>query len=195
MGGVFLITGIPASGKSTVAQALAERLPRSAHIRGDAFRRMIVGGRAGPVSGHHGLQHSGHHGRHHGGDLEDGPDEETLRQMRLRHSLAAASADGYAAAGFTPVLQDVILGDELPRTIALLRTRPLHVVALVPPPRAVAAREAARAKRVYDSVVTPARLDHALRSGTPRIGLWLDTGEQTPEETVDTILRHAGPTG
>ncbi|MFJ4847990.1 AAA family ATPase [Streptomyces sp. NPDC088733] len=177
---MFLITGIPASGKSTVAQALAERLPRSAHIRGGAFRRMIVGGRAEPVPADHD---------------DEGPGEETLRQLRLRHSLAAASADAYAAAGFTPVLQDVILGDELPRTIALLRTRPLHVVVLVPPPGAVAAREAARAKRVYDDVVTPARLDRALRSGTPRIGLWLDTGEQSPEQTVDTILRHAGPTG
>ncbi|MDX3075079.1 AAA family ATPase [Streptomyces sp. NPDC088354] len=183
---MFLITGIPASGKSTVAQALAERLPRSAHIRGNVFRRMIVGGRAEPAPGHPG---------HPGDEHDDGPDEEALRQMRLRYALAAASADAYAAAGFTPVLQDVILGDELPRTIALLRTRPLHVVVLVPPPRAVAAREAARAKRAYDAVVTPARLDRALRSGTPRIGLWLDTGEQTPQETVDTILRHAGPTG
>ncbi len=35
------MTGISASGKSTVAQALAERLPRSAHVRGDTYRRMI----------------------------------------------------------------------------------------------------------------------------------------------------------
>lgn len=43
---VYLITGIQAAGKSTVAQALAERLPRSAHVRGDTFRRFIIGGRA-----------------------------------------------------------------------------------------------------------------------------------------------------
>ena len=43
---VILITGIMAAGKSTVAQHLAERLPRSVHLRGDVFRRMIVGGRA-----------------------------------------------------------------------------------------------------------------------------------------------------
>lgn len=42
---VFLLTGNMASGKSTVAQLLAERLPRAAHVRGDAFRRMIVTGR------------------------------------------------------------------------------------------------------------------------------------------------------
>ncbi|MET9879703.1 AAA family ATPase [Actinacidiphila glaucinigra] len=178
---MFLITGIPASGKSTVAQALAERLPRSAHVRGDAFRRMIVGGRAEALPGDG------------TGDVA-GLTEEALRQLRLRHSLAAASADAYAASGFTPVLQDVILGDELPRTIALLRTRPLHVVVLVPSPEAIAAREAGRKKRAYGAW-TPADLDRALRAGTPRIGLWLDTSRQTPQETVDAILRHAGPTG
>lgn len=41
-----VITGISAAGKSTVAQALAERLPRSVHVRGDAFRRMVVNDRA-----------------------------------------------------------------------------------------------------------------------------------------------------
>ncbi len=42
---VFLITGISAAGKSTVAQQLAERLTRSVHVRGDTFRQMIVNGR------------------------------------------------------------------------------------------------------------------------------------------------------
>ncbi|MDX3236746.1 AAA family ATPase [Streptomyces sp. ME03-5709C] len=178
---MFLITGIPASGKSTVAQALAERLPRSAHVRGETFRRMIVGGRAEAPPGDG------------AGDVAD-LSGEALRQLRLRHSLAAASADTYAASGFTPVLQDIILGDELPRTIALLRTRPLHVVVLVPSPAAIATRLAGRAERAYGAW-TPADLDRALREGTPRIGLWLDTSHQTPQETVDAILRHAGPTG
>jgi dephospho-CoA kinase len=40
--GIVLITGIQADGKSTVAQMLAERLPRSVHLRGDLFRRAIV---------------------------------------------------------------------------------------------------------------------------------------------------------
>lgn len=47
MPGVVLVTGVMASGKSTVAQALAERLPRAAHVRGDLFRRMIVSPRIG----------------------------------------------------------------------------------------------------------------------------------------------------
>ncbi|MET8144094.1 hypothetical protein ABZU32_27630 [Sphaerisporangium sp. NPDC005288] len=31
-------------------------------------------------------------------------------------------------------------------------------------------------------------LDHALREETPRIGLWLDTSEHTPDQTVSAIL-------
>ena len=46
---IILITGNMASGKSTVAQALAEQLPKSVHLRGDLFRRMIVSGRSDNV--------------------------------------------------------------------------------------------------------------------------------------------------
>ncbi|MDX6314888.1 MAG: hypothetical protein QOF44_4352 [Streptomyces sp.] len=168
---MYLITGIPASGKSTVARELAGRLPRSAHVNGDVFRRMVVGGRA---------------------EMTPALDGEALRQLRLRHEIAAAAADAYAAAGFVPVLQDVILGDELARTISLIRTRPLHVVVLAPSPRAVAQRDAGRRKTAYGTW-TPADLDRALHEETPRFGLWLDTTDQTPAETVDAILRQAAP--
>ncbi len=39
---LIVITGIMAAGKSTFAQALAERFPASAHVRGDHYRRCIV---------------------------------------------------------------------------------------------------------------------------------------------------------
>ena len=41
-----MITGAMAAGKSTVADLLAIRLPKSVHIHGDVFRRMVVSGRA-----------------------------------------------------------------------------------------------------------------------------------------------------
>jgi hypothetical protein len=52
------------------------------------------------------------------------------------------------------------------------------------------AREAARAKDSYDAW-TVAQLDQGLRNDTPRLGLWLDTSDQTPAETVDEILHRA----
>ncbi|WP_413757455.1 AAA family ATPase [Streptomyces sp. MMBL 11-3] len=172
MDGVVLITGIMAAGKSTVAQALAERLPRAAHVRGDVFRRMVVSGRAEYEPG-------------------AGPESEAEAQLRLRHRLSAATADAYARAGFTAVVQDVLLGEHLTAYTALVRTRPLYVVVLAPDPRVVAQREAERAKTGYGAW-TVEQLDAGLRADTPRIGLWLDTSGQTPAQTVDAILAASG---
>ncbi|MFI6520048.1 AAA family ATPase [Spirillospora sp. NPDC050679] len=171
MSAVYLITGVQAAGKSTVAQALAERLPRSAHVRGDAFRRFVVNGRA---------------------EMGPEPSADALAQLRLRYRLAARTADAYAAEGFTTVVQDVVLGPELTYAVDQYRTRPLYVVVLAPDAATVAEREAGRAKKAYGAF-TVADLDRGLRETTPRIGLWLDTSGQTPEQTVDAILAGAVP--
>ncbi|WP_259275852.1 AAA family ATPase [Micromonospora chalcea] len=170
---VVLISGIMAAGKSTVAEALARRLPRAVHLRGDVFRRMIVSGRA---------------------DMTAEPTDEALRQLRLRYDLAASTADRYAAAGFTVVLQDVVLGADLPAMVGRIRHRPLAVVVLAPRAEVVAARERDRPKTGYGDWPV-ADLDAGFRADTPRIGLWLDTSDQTPEETVAEILARAWTDG
>lgn len=163
---VVVITGVMASGKSTVAQLLAERLPRAVHVRGDVFRRMMVSGRGG---------------------LGPDNDPEVTEQLRRRYRTSASTADLYAAAGWTAVVQDVVLGEHLQPYLDAIGTRPLYLVVLAPSARAVAEREAARAKTGYGSW-TVGGLDRVLREQTPRLGLWLDTSEQTPDETVDAIL-------
>ncbi|MFJ9676520.1 AAA family ATPase [Streptomyces sp. NPDC101194] len=168
---VVLITGVMASGKSTVAQALAERLPRAVHVRGDVFRRMVVSGRAEMVPGAY---------------------EEAAAQLRLRYRLSAMTADTYADEGWTAVVQDVVLGEELSAYVDLVRTRPLYVVVLAPDPRAVAEREAGRSKNGYGAGWTVESLDRVLREETPRIGLWLDTTGRSAEQTVDVVLAELG---
>ncbi|WP_211222357.1 AAA family ATPase [Actinokineospora enzanensis] len=170
---IILITGIQAAGKSTVAQLLAERLRNSVHLRGDVFRRMVVNGRA---------------------EMTPDPSPDALRQLRLRHRLTATVAGEYFRSGFTVVAQDVVLGPHLGELIGAIHWRPLLVVVLAPRAEVIVAREAARAKDAYDEW-TVAALDQGLRTETPRLGLWLDTSDQTPEETVEEILTRAWSEG
>jgi chloramphenicol 3-O-phosphotransferase len=168
---VVLITGISASGKSTVAQLLAERFARGVHVHGDAFRRMVVSGRA---------------------DMTAEPTEEAWRQLRLRYALGAATTDRYFAAGFSVVVQDVVLGPELERYVDAIASRPLHVVVLCPHVDVVEQREAGRAKRAYGSgMFGMAALDVSLRQDTPRIGLWLDSSDMTAAQTVGAVVSRA----
>jgi cytidylate kinase len=165
---VVLVTGVSAAGKSTVADLLARRFPRGVHVRGDVFRRMVVAGRE---------------------EMTDAPSDEAWRQLRLRYRLGAGTADAFHDAGFAVVVQDVVIGAVLADYVAAIRSRPLVVVVLAPRPDVVAAREAGRAKVAYrDGTAGLAALDRALRDETPRLGLWLDTSGQRPDETVDAIV-------
>ena len=106
-----MITGAMASGKSTVAELLAQRLPKSVHIRGDVFRKMVVNGRA---------------------DMTPNPSAEARAQLHLRYDLASQTADRYAEAGFDAVVQDVIVGSELAGFIRRVTTPARYLVVLSP---------------------------------------------------------------
>jgi predicted kinase len=163
---VILVTGIMASGKSTVAERLAERLPRSAHVRGDTFRTMVVNGRA---------------------EFELPPSEEAWRQVLLRYRIAASVIEHYLDAGFTVVYQDVILGPALAAVARTLMHHALHVVVLHTDPEIAAARDAQRDKDAY-AHESPDDYLRVLREETPRLGLWLDTSDTEVDDTVAQIL-------
>ena len=166
VGGVMLVTGVSAAGKTTVAQLIAEQLPRAVHLRGDAFRTMIVSGRE---------------------DMGPNPSEAALAQLDMRYRLSAAAADTYAAAGFTVIVQDVVVGSLLSKYVERIRTRPRRVVVLHPRPDVVAARDVTRRKTGY------ARFDieqfwKLVNEETPRIGLWIDSSRQSSRETANEVL-------
>lgn len=169
---VLILTGAMAAGKSTVAQALAERLERAVHLRGDVFRRMIVSGRVDPA-----------------------PDnmDAWRSQLRLRYELAWAAADRYAGAGFTVIYQDILNEALADAAAALAKWRP-GVVVLCPSAETLAAREAGRLKRGYKGGWRPAAFDRLTRAATPRIGLWLDSSGMSADQTVDAILADAAST-
>lgn len=165
-GRVIVITGVMAAGKSTVAALLAEQLPASVHVRGDAFRRMVVNGRA---------------------DMTPQASAQAVAQLNLRYELASHTADRFADHGFDAIVQDVILGSELGAFIERIRTRDRFLVVLSPTVSALEIREQERAKSGYTHF-TPGGLDHVLRTETPRLGYWLDSSAQDPPQTVDDIL-------
>ncbi|MET4636628.1 AAA family ATPase [Kaistia defluvii] len=164
---LILITGAMAAGKSTVAQAVAEALPKSVHLRGDVFRRMIVNGAAvmGPVL-----------------------DDEAQAQLRLRHDLACDAARRYHAAGFSVVYQDILIGRHLTDVVARLADLDPRIVVLCPDAATLARRDRERSKTGYGEGFPPDILADALVRETPRIGLWIDSSQMTVGEVVARIL-------
>ncbi len=156
-----------AAGKSTVAEAVARRLPRSVHLRGDVFRKMIVNGAA-----------------------EMGPElsEEARAQLNLRHTLACEAARRYHEAGFSVVYQDIILGEALENVADRLADLSPLVVVLVADAEILADRDRKRQKSGYSQDFPLQVLADAAARSTPRGGLWIDTSQMDVEAVVDHIL-------
>jgi hypothetical protein len=170
--GVWLITGAQASGKTTVADLLARRFDHGAHVRGGQFYRWAV----------RGWVHVG----------EPDRDAEVRRLLDLRYRLSSQVADEYAAAGFTTVVQDNIYGPDVEAWLGRIAARPRHLVVLRPSVAVVERRDEERRQRIgkvaYRDGFTPAVNDQHVAATRTGLGLWLDTSDQTPEQTVDEIV-------
>lgn len=172
---VWLVTGAQASGKSTVADLLARSFARGVHVRGGQFLRWVVSGRL---------------------EFDDERHDEARRLLELRYQLSAHAAVAYASAGYTCVVQDNVYGADVARWLAAVRPTTTHLVVLRPSVAAVTARDDARraatGKVAYRGAFTPAVNDaHVAATSRDLGGLWLDSSDQTPEETVAEVLRRA----
>lgn len=166
---VVVITGIQAAGKSTIARLLAQRFERGVHIEADALQQMIASG--GEWIAEPGV-------------ISDGAG----RQLRLRLHNACLLAKSFVEAGFTAVIDDIIVGERYDELKSELAGVPFELVVLAPSPDVVAAhRDAGRGKRVLGEKWAH-YLDDALRDTMAGEGIWVDNSEQTPEETVDEII-------
>lgn len=168
--GVYVITGIMASGKSTVAQMLAEQFDRGVHVRGDVFRRMIVKGSV---------------------DMTPESPPGAMEQQMLRYSMAAKVADTYYRAGFNVVVQDTYLGAGVSSFLQEFESRPLFFITLNPTVEAVLEREKQRQKPGYTGWDVQSHYA-VLNDENPRVGLWLDSSKMTAEQTLAEIVERAG---
>ena len=162
---IVLITGMMAAGKSSIGQALAERLQPSLHLRGDIYRKMIVNGRQ---------------------DMANEASPDAIAQLRLRYDAAASTAILYSQAGFNVIYQDVIIGPVLEEVAERLGDELTQLIVLNPQLEVVEQREHARAKVGYTqfSVQEFAQVFQT----TPRLGYWLDNSTQTVEQSVSEIM-------
>ena len=168
---LFVISGVPASGKTTVSLLLASRLDRAVCVPGDAIREMVVSGRA---------------------DMRPDAGEAELRQLLLRYRGALAVAAVYLDAGFDVVVEDVIIGPMLPKFLELVPVPEVHLVFLDPGAATVADRDRGRSKTGYGGHWNVGTLHDVLRLETARLGLWLDSAELSAEQTADRILGNLG---
>jgi predicted ATPase len=164
---IYIISGLPGAGKSSVAHLMARRFERGVHIEADLVQQMIVSGGVWP---------------------EREPREEALRQFRLRRRNVSMLAGSFFDAGFTPVIDDIVIGAHVAEYVSELGGRPLQFVMLAPSPSVIRERETSRQKHVFEAW---GHLDEVIRRQRERVGLWIDSSEQTAEQTVDEIVRMA----
>ena len=172
---IWLVTGIPGAGKTSVARALAERLDRSAVVEGDSLRAWVVRGAAWP---------------------EDGAlTGEAERQYELAVRNMCLLARSYAEGGFTPFLDLVVVTRyHLEAFRGYLRGARLRLVVLAPSVEVTLGRDRARGGKAGDGWThSPAedprhRGDTAMREELAGFGLWVDSSALSVEATADAIL-------
>ncbi len=129
---IFLISGTPGSGKSSVARALLGHFEFGLHLPIDDLREFVVSGIAHPIK----------------------PTVETARQFRLARACAVQIAKMYATEGFAVAIDDVIF----PHDVAQLEQEFLtgfniHKILLRPKLKVALFRNASRTNKNFDTAV------------------------------------------
>lgn len=176
---IFILTGAPASGKTSVSKALLNRFSHGVHIPVDNLRGMVVSGLSNPIGSW---------------------DEETDRQFRLARDSAALIAKTYAQGSFAVAIDDVIFPDQIAHHYdTSLASFDVLKILLRPSVATAVNRNQDRniggmndqlaqiIKPIYEHFAT-FDLDALENHG------WciLDTSDLSIEETVSEVLRHFG---
>jgi predicted ATPase len=171
---IFVISGTQGAGKTTVSPLLARRFRRGVHVSGDQMQKMIVSGREWPVASQTSINR----------EVEG----EAARQLRLRQHNMCLLGRSFYDAGFTVVMEDIILERQLVELRGDLADLDFMFVMLTPSKETVRERERGRGTALWREWEW---LTESIERTDDRIGLWLDSSTQTADETVDEIMRRA----
>jgi len=176
-GTVWIITGGPGAGKSSISRALLQRFEFGLHLAIDGLNDLVVSGRTYP-------------------SLEHPP--EAARQFALAHTAAAHHARLYAEARFEVAIDDVLWPTSIHALLANLKGLTVRVVLLAPGLETALARNAERTNKTYDTATLVPLMEGVYPSIRPeeyRAHGWtvLDTSSLTLEETVDALLAEQKP--
>lgn len=170
---IFIISGVPGAGKTTVAIRLVQRFPFGLHIPVDDLRLWVVSGHAAPVPTWA---------------------EEMGRQFRLSRHSAALTARLYTDKGFAAAIDDVIPPHDYPSDYAPhLESYQVHKILLLPDLETTLQRNLERTNKDFDTGIltkTIRGLYSELQAEAKNLTDWLvvDSSAMNDIETVDFIL-------
>jgi predicted kinase len=169
---IWLISGAPGAGKTTISEALCRAFPLAVHIPVDDIRDWVRSGFSSPVEW----------------------DAETTRQFVLARRGAARIAADYLDAGFVVIIDDVIRESDLDQYTDYFGDADLRKVLLNPSLETVLARNASPRGKDFDPGVLEAAcrgLHPLLRTENTTEQGWIVVDSTTLDvpETVDVILR------
>lgn len=169
---VLILTGIPGSGKSSVADEVSRKLPLCAHLQTDYFRKLVKGGYVSPQQWN----------------------DQVEQQYHLARKNVCAVANNFLSSGFSVIIDDTVWERRLLEEYRdNLRTKNVWFVLLKPSLQEALRRNNTRSVWNLDATLLEQSQHLFEKEHMEHVAsLVIDSTHQTVAETVHAVLQHIG---